>query len=190
MPSISGTVSRDVPVDKVIGRALTLSGTFSVYVAAHELAKLGPTIDQLIASGILTAYLPSDSDAAVSAFSAPAVDAVAAGTAVIYPTQAIPIAHANHATETLSYTMPRKVEIINVEVRKSGTDTGGTVQVKDGSNAAITDAIVAAVDKALTRATTIDPAKNQIAAGANVNITYTRGSGASDSEVFLHVIYR
>lgn len=101
-----------------------------------------------------------------------------------------PIQHADHATETLTFKTQRKIEIFDVQVLKDGTDAGGTVQVKDASAAAITDAIAAAVDKTSTRAGTIDPAKRVVPAGGTFTVVYTRGTGSSKSEVILYVALR
>ncbi len=56
-------------------------------------------------------------------------------------------------------------EIIDVIVRTTATVGGGTVLLSDSASAAITDAIVAATDTAITRAGTIDPANSEITDG-------------------------
>ncbi len=101
-----------------------------------------------------------------------------------------PIAHADHATETLVYKTTRKIEIVDITVLKSGAGAANTVQLTDSTDAAISDAIVAAVDKAVTRAGTLDVAKRIIAAGGTFKLVHTRAAGTSLCTVLLHVIFR
>lgn len=76
------------------------------------------------------------------------------------------------ATQSITVTTPDKIEIIDVIVRKQNAGAGNTVQVFNGATP-ITDAIAAAVNKAITRAGTIDPAQNVIAAGGTFIVTNT-----------------
>lgn len=77
-----------------------------------------------------------------------------------------------------------KFEVTDVVVGKIGTGTGSTVQIKNGSTV-ISDAIVAAVDKAVTRAGQIDRTTNNnvIAAGGTLRCTATRSTGSMACEV-------
>lgn len=87
------------------------------------------------------------------------------------------------ATATFTVTTPDKIEIVDVIVRKSAAGAGNTVQVKDGSANAISDAIVATTDKAITRAGTIDPAFNTIAAGGTFTVVNTFAAGSIAANV-------
>lgn len=87
------------------------------------------------------------------------------------------------ATSTFTATTPEKIEIIDVIVRKSAAGAGNTVQVKDGSANAISDAIAAAVDKTITRAGTIDPAFNTISAGSTFTVVNTFAAGSIAANV-------
>jgi hypothetical protein len=60
-------------------------------------------------------------------------------------------------------------EIIDVMVIATGASTNGTIQIQDGAAGEITDAMVCAVDKAITRAASIDAAKSTLpASGAKI----------------------
>lgn len=70
-----------------------------------------------------------------------------------------------------------KFEVVDVIVRKSGVGAGNTITVKNGATA-ITDAIVAATDKAVTRAGTIDPAQATVLAQGTLRVTAHRAAGS------------
>lgn len=88
------------------------------------------------------------------------------------------------ATATFVVTSADALELVDVIVRKSNAGAGNTVQVKNGATA-ITDAIVAAVDKAITRAGTIDPAQNTIVAGGAFTVVNTFAAGDVKANVTL-----
>lgn len=88
------------------------------------------------------------------------------------------------ATATFVVTSVDALELVDVVVRKSAAGAGNTVQVKNGSTA-ITDAIVATTDKAITRAGTIDPAQNTIAAGGAFTVVNTFAAGSVAANVTL-----
>lgn len=81
------------------------------------------------------------------------------------------------ATTSYTITTPDKIEIVDCICRKSVAGAGNTIQLFNGATA-ISDAMATAVDKTITRAGTIDPAQNVIAAGANITITATRAAGS------------
>lgn len=87
------------------------------------------------------------------------------------------------ATTPYTFVTTDKIEIIDVTVLKSGAGAGNTIQVQDGSNNAISDAIVAAVDKAVTRAGTLDTAFRTIAAGGSFKVVSTYAAGSTLAEV-------
>lgn len=80
-----------------------------------------------------------------------------------------------------------KFSVTDVTVGKIGTGTGSTIQIKNGATV-ISDAIVAAVDKAVTRAGTIDRTTNNnvIAAAGTLRCTATRSTGSMACEVEVH----
>lgn len=80
-----------------------------------------------------------------------------------------------------------KFEVTDVTVGKIGAGAGNTIQIKNGATA-ISDAIAAAVDKAVTHAGTIDRTTNNnvIAAGGTLRCTATRAAGTMASEVEVH----
>jgi hypothetical protein len=90
-------------------------------------------------------------------------------------------------TTTYTYITQDKIEIVDVIVRKDGAGAANTIQVLDASSVAITDAMAAAVDKTITRAGTIDTAKNVVAAGGSFKITATRAAGTMLASVTILV---
>ena len=88
------------------------------------------------------------------------------------------------ATATFVVTSADALELVDVVVRKSNAGAGNTVQVKNGANA-VSDAIVATTDKAITRAGTIDPAFNTIAAGGAFTVVNTFAAGDVKANVTL-----
>lgn len=88
------------------------------------------------------------------------------------------------ATATFVVTSLDALELVDVIVRKSNAGAANTVQVKNGVTA-VTDAIVAAVDKAVTRAGTIDPAQNTIVAGGAFTVVNTFAAGDVKANVTL-----
>lgn len=100
---------------------------------------------------------------------------------------AISIVLPDAATTTYSYISSSKIEIIDVICRKSAAGAGNTVQIKDGSGNAISDAMATAVDKTITRAGTLDPAFNLPAGITTFQITATRAAGSMLCAVTLLV---
>lgn len=94
------------------------------------------------------------------------------------------------ATSTYRYTVPDKIEIIDVVCIKDAAGAGNTIQVKNSAGTAISDAIAAAVDKAVTRAGTLDKTTRVVAAGGEIQITNTRAAGSSACAVFIRAIRR
>lgn len=93
-------------------------------------------------------------------------------------------------TTTYDYVNAEKIEIIDVWNIKDVAGAGNTIQVKDSASAAITDAMVAAVDKTLTRAATIDKAKRVLAAAAGFKVTASRSAGSMAAQLFVAYIKR
>lgn len=65
--------------------------------------------------------------------------------------------------------VPFDIEILDVVVQARGASTNGTMKLQDGTTD-ITNAIICAVDKVITRAGTIDDAKSTIVAGATLGV--------------------
>lgn len=82
-----------------------------------------------------------------------------------------------------------KFQVVDVVVRKSGVGAGNTVQIKNGATA-ITDAIAAAVDKAVTRAGTIDPAQETVLAAGTLRCTAHRAAGSMLAQVTVYGFIR
>lgn len=191
MSRISGTVSRTIPLDPVIGRALSLSGTFDLYVSQSELSAIVPILDALIASGILTAHQRFvESDSLIASVTAPVVDLTTSGTAAPSPLQAITFAIPDAAGTTYTYTAAKTMDVVDLLIHKIGAGTGTTYQVQDASAAAITDAVAVTADKGVGHMATIDRTKNRINAGAQYKIAVARSSGSSQAELHLVVILR
>jgi len=191
MARISGTVSRTIPLDPVIGRVLSLSGTFDLYVSQPELSAIVPILDTLIASGILTAHQRFfESDSLIASVTAPAVDLATSGVAAPVPTQMIPFAIPDAAGTTYTYTALKTMDVVDVVIHKVGAGTGTTYAVQDAAAAAITDTIALTAANGVGRAATIDRTKNRISAGAQFKIAVARTSGSSQAELHLVVILR
>lgn len=94
------------------------------------------------------------------------------------------------ATTSYDYVMPFKAEIIDCTVIKDAAGAGNTLQLFNSVPTAISDAIAAAVDKAVTRAGTLDKATRVLAAGAILRFTNTRAAGSSALAAFVKVIRR
>lgn len=80
---------------------------------------------------------------------------------------------------------PAKFRVIDVLVIALATAGSGTVKITDGTSD-ITDAIVAATDKAVTRAGTIDDAKNEISAGGSLSVVV---ANAADARVIITCVW-
>ena len=102
----------------------------------------------------------------------------------------IPVLVPDAATSNIDLVMTEKVEIVDVIIRKDAAGAANTIQLKTGAGTAITDAIAAAVDKAVTRVGTIDTATNVIAAGATLRIATTRAAGSMLCTVLVGVLIR
>ena len=94
------------------------------------------------------------------------------------------------ATATYVYENTDKIEIIDVWNIKDGAGAANTIQVTDIADAAITNAMAAAVDKTVTRAGTIDKAKRVLAAGAGFKVVATRAAGTMAAQLFILAIKR
>ena len=76
---------------------------------------------------------------------------------------------------------PAKFRIMDVLVTTIVTAGSGTVKLTDGTSD-ITNAIVAATTKAVTRAGTIDIAKNEIDAGGTLKVVV---ANSADARIFI-----
>lgn len=101
---------------------------------------------------------------------------VAAGTTTPGVLTCIPVVTSGSVTADFTVTLAEKFEVLDVICRKDVAGAANTITVKNGSTA-ITDAIVFAVDKVVTRAGTIDTAQNVIAANGTLTVTATRAAG-------------
>src|SRR5512139_207525 len=91
------------------------------------------------------------------------------------------------ATGDIDIVVDGKFEVTDVTVGKIGNGAGNTIQIKNGATA-ISDVIAAAVDKAVTRAGTIDRTTNNnvVAAGGTLRCTATKSAGSMACEVEVH----
>ena len=94
------------------------------------------------------------------------------------------------ATATYVFSNAEKIEIIDAWASKDGAGAANTIQVTDSADAAITNAVVFAVDKTVTHAGTIDKAKRTLAASAGYKVVNTRVAGSSAGQLFLLVVKR
>lgn len=108
------------------------------------------------------------------------------------PIEVIPLDIPNTgAAADYDYVNADKIEVVDITVIKDTAGAANTIQLKTAAGAAnISDAIAAAVDKAVTRAGTLDKAQRTINAGAGFRIHAAWAAGSSACQVFLHVIKR
>lgn len=192
MARISGTVSRNVPLDSVLGRPLLLSGTFDLYVTQDELGRVQHVLDALIASGIMTQHSRStESDGLISNASAPVVDAPASGIGAPAPLHLIPHAIPDAAGDnTYTFTAQKKMEVVTFFIHKSVAGAGNTIKLQDNAAVDISNAVAADTDKAVTSPATLDQTKKIINAGSTYKFLAHRAAGSMAAEVYLVVILR
>jgi len=168
-----GTVTRgDAITTDSVGRGVTaVAGN-----ATNGLALTSGTV-----GSIIECFMPL-SRAGVSALVSDT--ALTAGQEGVY-VFAIPDA----ATADYDKVIAEKVEVIDVWVIKSGAGAANTAQLKHGATA-VSDAIAAAVDKATTRAATLDPAQTVFAIGDTMRVTFTRAAGSGLANVYVRAIRR
>jgi hypothetical protein len=102
----------------------------------------------------------------------------------------IPIDIPDAPTITYPFVNAETLEVIDLIVIKDKDGAGNTIQLKDAAGAPISDAIAAAVDKAVTHAGSLDKTKRTLPAGAGFQITATKLAGSMAAQVFLHAIRR
>jgi len=95
------------------------------------------------------------------------------------PILAIPFLIPDAADADYDVVLDVKFEVIDVIVRKDGAGAGNTITVKNGATA-ISDVMVAAVDKAVTRAGTISSvaAVNVVLAGGTLRVSAHKAAGS------------
>jgi hypothetical protein len=130
------------------------------------------------------------SDVGGGGFSTIADAAVSPAVAPVGALEIMAILLPDAATADYDYVVPHKMEIIDVTVIKDAAGAANTLTVKNGAGTAISDAIAAAVDKAVTRAGTLDKATRVLAAGAVLRLTNTRAAGSSALACFINFIKR
>ena len=105
----------------------------------------------------------------------------------------IPITVPDAATGDIDVVVPDKIEIVEmVCIKTGGAGAGNTMQLKDGSGNAITDAVACATDDAVTRsATRTDTgSRHIIAAGGTLRLTATRAAGTRNALCLVRGLLR
>lgn len=173
-----------------VGRTVYLKDNATVGLSSDTTAKIpagklelvdGSTAYVAVGLFDVTGFATSSplADAAVSPAEAP----IGAPLVMSFP---IP----NAATADYDFVVPVKMEIIDVHVLKSAAGAGNSIQAQTGAGTAISDAIAAAVDKAITRAGTLDPATRTLAAGATLRFHAINAAGSTAAEVIVYAIPR
>ena len=85
-----------------------------------------------------------------------------------------------------SVTIPYDMEVIDVVVQCTGANGNGTLTLKNGGTA-VTDAIICAVDKTITRAGTIDDSVSTLYTTSAVTVD---AHGANDRGIMWIIGYR
>lgn len=80
------------------------------------------------------------------------------------------------ATGGLSISVPYAMRVFDVIVECRAANAGGTLTLRSGTNS-ITDAVICAVDKVITRAGTIDDTYSSITTATELNVI---ANGAAD----------
>jgi len=91
------------------------------------------------------------------------------------------------ATSDIDVVLQKKTRVIDVLVVKTGANGGGanSVQIKNGANA-ISNAISTNInDTTIARATSIDDAQHEIAAGGTLRCAVVKAAGNSACEVYV-----
>jgi len=105
----------------------------------------------------------------------------------------IPILVPDAATSDIDTVLLEKFEVVDMTcIKRNGAGAGNTMQLKDGSNNNITDAVACATDDALTRAATITDTGDRhiIAKGGTLRLTATRAAGTRNCLVLVHGFIR
>lgn len=102
----------------------------------------------------------------------------------------IPIDIPDAATATYVFENTEKLEFVYAWNIKDAVGAGNTIQITDSADAAISNAMAAAVDKAVTAAGTLDKAKRVLAAGAGFKVVATRNAGSMAAQLFILAIKR
>ena len=89
------------------------------------------------------------------------------------------------ATGEKAVTIPYDMEVIDVVVQCTAANSSGTLTLKNGT--AVTDAIICAVDKVITRAGTIDDAYSTLYTTSTVTVD---ANGANDRGIMWIIGYR
>lgn len=169
--------------NQTVGLATEAAGITSQRIVAGTLVQITDGLFYvLVASGV----------AGVNAEDVAPLANATVSPAVTVPGQTvvIPILLPDAATADYDYITQEAIEIIDVTVIKDAAGAANTLQVKNGAGTAISDAIAAAVDKAVTRAGTLDKATRVLAAGATIRLTNTRAAGSSALAAFITGIKR
>lgn len=90
------------------------------------------------------------------------------------------------ATGEVSVTIPYDMEVVDIVVQCTAANASGTLTLKRGGTA-VSDAIICAVDKVITRAGTIDDSVSTLLTTSTVTID---ANGASDRGIMWIIGYR
>lgn len=162
-----------------VGRAVAVTGSAYINAIALEAATAA---GQLIACIPMRAVSPVAVNVADSAVDPASVS--------LGSPQLIVIDIPDAATTTYVYDNAEKIEIVDAWNIKDGAGAGNTIQITDSADVAITDAMAAAVDTTLTRASTIAKATRTLAASAGFKVVATRAAGSMAAQLFILVIKR
>jgi hypothetical protein len=172
------------------GKELTTDGVGRAVIAGAGDHINAIATDAATAAGQIVGVRPPYSRgpaAGVGVSNAPAAPALTVSGALVVIPIDVPEAA---ATATYPFVNAETLEVLDVKVIKDKDGAGNTIQLKDAAGAPISDAIVAAVDKAVTHAASLDKAKRTLMAGAGYQITATKAAGSMACQVFLHAIRR
>jgi hypothetical protein len=167
--------------DNTVARAAgTLNAVAAGILIAVDTTGATATIDQRLARPQITgSNVAPVADNAVT-------PAISTGTAE----QVFPFLLPDAADTDYDFVMPYKAEVIDATVIKDGAGAANTLTLKNGAGTAISDAIASAVDKAVTRAGTLDKTTRVLAANAVLRLSNHRAAGTAALAAFVKVIRR
>jgi hypothetical protein len=154
-------------------------------VSEFSTTKVWVYVDEALESSVLATPLDGG-DVQTVADGAISPAELTGGIPVILP----PIDIIDAATATYSYKTAEEIEIVAAWNIKDGNGAANTIQITNGADVAITNAMAAAVDKTSTYASTIDKATRTLAAGATFKVVATRAAGSMAAQLFILVIKR
>lgn len=157
-----------------IGRQCFVKDDHTVQTAAGGSVVIAGRVEDIDPSGGIWVYVAPEVGAITGSDIPPIVDNQSVASPMVVENFAIPDAAGDVDYDIV---LKRKMQVIDIVVGKSVAGAGNTVTVKKGATA-ISNAIAADTDKAITRAGTIDPAQSTLNVGDTLRVSAHRAAGS------------